>query len=1294
MVSFEEFQSKFFQIFSSNNFYNGKSYLEYIANPQTNDEDNIVDTKIVLPLLEALGFESGDIAKNTTASGKDSKRPDFQVKLASGNIRCFLVEDKHTAYDLTKPDPLQQLIGYASSRGYELGLLCNGRLLLGWNLSDQNSPNPVLQLDIQQIVETYQGINLLAGEKTGLDALTSEQNQALKGFYRRFHKETFEDIETLIKEISKPEQDWLKTAKTPHKDSDFDELLIADLKEGINLLEEDVLYQLDLLLEEYDQYCQAKYLPNGNGNYQNANDDETAPKVLTQLREQILNYVRSYGVLEVDDFTWINEIIANFAETPIGSIRELAEKILKKLQEAEEKKKAQQQKKSNQSQTTVQLDLIQPLSEAKQQELGIKVGSQSKITKLHPKMVELLLEYERIVFDWKAWQAKQSLTHGNAIKTHQYFISWRNLVTKTILQGTDERKLKEEFARQTAYVYVIRLLMVRICEDKKLIVRKFSDGGFKYWKEEVERRYLDLAEGVSMDYLLEMSYRSAQSIYAHFFNSADMFNWYRMSSNSLIKVLHILNRFNLQKIDSDIIGMVYGRYVEEGKHEQGRYFTPKNVVEYILDCIGYKSDNPEIREKKLLDLAGGSGSFLVHAARRLIDSYRSPKTHQIPVEYVPSIIQQVKESLFCLDINPFACYLAETNLLIQVIDLLKQAKDANQLQDCSIDRFNVYNTDSLLLTKSQEIRTPLLNPVLDLELSTVSQIKTKTGQFSDGFDFVVGNPPYVRADEPGVDTYRREIEQVGRFETLYEKWDLFVPFVELAYKLTKRSGKIGLIVSRGFQTNNYAELLRDFLVKRTTVLQVDFFNRVRLFSDAVVNNTIFFLDNIPPPDDSSVKRVLHKETLEEVEELETLNQESYGAKVFRQFVVTEVLEDVIDLEEICYCTVGMILNADETKTKGAFKKSDLLTQHSDQIHCKQYVDGENIIRELAIDRIRYLEWGTERVPNQIRRATIPELYDEPKILFGMTSYPTYDRGIAEGDGFYVPDSIRICVPWHSVCKVKRLENEKRQMYELSKKRQRLMGDAKGKKRQIYEYAKEKTEVSRNFDLRYISAILASSFGKKFLLLNNRDENIMSVNKGNRQAKSRIYPDDLKEFPIKTISLEQQKPFIDRVNYLIESNWDLSEVSRLGDVIKFGYDDKEPTVKVDFLRVFNSLNIPCWNFLNAEPQRFEITGDRAQIITKIKVKNDKLFNGRNELLSSESPLVLKFLEHYLSQYEKRGLRWTDLLTEGKIPKTDEQIENIFTERDRIATEIRDKITEIRRTYQELDDLVNDLYGIKD
>jgi predicted type IV restriction endonuclease len=286
----DQFQSEFFNIFNNQNFYEGKTYLEYIAEPQTNDEDNIVDTKIVLPLLLALGFDSGDIAKNTTTNGKDSSRPDFQIKLASGNIRCFLVEDKHTAYNIQKSEPLQQLISYAPSRGYDLGLLCNGKLLLGWDISEPNSPSPVLHLDLEQIVQTYH-------DHGGISGLINSQIQDLKTLYRRFNKLNFEDIESLIQDIGKPENEWLDNAKSQVNNPNFDELLILNIKAAILLLEEDVLYQLQLLLEEYDQYCQNKYLPNINGSEQK----ETATKILDTLRNKIKPHLQVSGVLDLEE---------------------------------------------------------------------------------------------------------------------------------------------------------------------------------------------------------------------------------------------------------------------------------------------------------------------------------------------------------------------------------------------------------------------------------------------------------------------------------------------------------------------------------------------------------------------------------------------------------------------------------------------------------------------------------------------------------------------------------------------------------------------------------------------------------------------------------------------------------------------------------------------------------------------------------------------------------------------------------------------------------------------------------
>ena len=67
----------------------------------------------------------------------------------------------------------------------------------------------------------------------------------------------------------------------------------------------------------------------------------------------------------------------------------------------------------------------------------------------------------------------------------------------------------------------------------------------------------------------------------------------------------------------------------------------------------------------------------------------------------------------------------------------------------------------------------------------------------DGFDIVIGNPPYVRADFP--DDRHRELRRrllaSEHYRTLWEKWDLFVPFIEKGFRLLGPGGAIAYIVS-------------------------------------------------------------------------------------------------------------------------------------------------------------------------------------------------------------------------------------------------------------------------------------------------------------------------------------------------------------------------------------------------------------------------------------------------------------------------------------------------------------------
>ena len=63
--------------------------------------------------------------------------------------------------------------------------------------------------------------------------------------------------------------------------------------------------------------------------------------------------------------------------------------------------------------------------------------------------------------------------------------------------------------------------------------------------------------------------------------------------------------------------------------------------------------------------------------------------------------ESIQEYIYGLDINPFACHIAEMNILFQVIDLYQKTKEKHA--DYSLKRFKIYQTDSLELPRQKTI---------------------------------------------------------------------------------------------------------------------------------------------------------------------------------------------------------------------------------------------------------------------------------------------------------------------------------------------------------------------------------------------------------------------------------------------------------------------------------------------------------------------------------------------------------------------------------------------------------------
>ena len=101
------------------------------------------------------------------------------------------------------------------------------------------------------------------------------------------------------------------------------------------------------------------------------------------------------------------------------------------------------------------------------------------------------------------------------------------------------------------------------------------------------------------------------------------------------------------------------------RHDLGEFYTPDWLAEYVLDELGYDG-NPD---KKILDPACGSGTFLVMAIKRIIKWY-SKNRFSVTFGY-DTLAKKIINNVIGFDLNPLAVVAARTNYLIAMTGLLR-----------------------------------------------------------------------------------------------------------------------------------------------------------------------------------------------------------------------------------------------------------------------------------------------------------------------------------------------------------------------------------------------------------------------------------------------------------------------------------------------------------------------------------------------------------------------------------------------------------------------------------------------
>ena len=228
--------------------------------------------------------------------------------------------------------------------------------------------------------------------------------------------------------------------------------------------------------------------------------------------------------------------------------------------------------------------------------------------------------------------------------------------------------------------------------------------------------------------------------------------------------------------------------------ERGAVYTRRETVDFILNLVSYLPDRP-LHQYALLEPSFGNGDFLVRVVDRLVTSY-------LATNGLDTAVDDLRNAIVGIEIDPEAAAEAVERLTAL---LSRFGFDLEQI--CSLLGAWLRNDDFLL-----------------------ADIRTR-------FDFVVGNPPYVRQE---LIPDRLMAEYRSRYETIYDRADLYIPFIERGLKLLKDGGLLGFICADRWMKNKYGGPLRA-LVARGYHLKyyVDMVDTQAFLSDVAAYPAIF-----------------------------------------------------------------------------------------------------------------------------------------------------------------------------------------------------------------------------------------------------------------------------------------------------------------------------------------------------------------------------------------------------------------------------------------------------------------------
>lgn len=428
----------------------------------------------------------------------------------------------------------------------------------------------------------------------------------------------------------------------------------------------------------------------------------------------------------------------------------------------------------------------------------------------------------------------------------QQINDWRLMLGTEILRNNPEIEMEE--LGDVVQSYINKILFLRVCEDRNI---------------ETYQSLLQIADHNSHQELI-VKFKAADSRYnSGLFKeklSDDIIGNVSSSFWSIIRELYFpQSPYSFAVLSSDILGKIYEIFLSQRlavvdgqlsivnkpeNEDRDIVTTPNFIVREILrqtikDNLAHLTDN-QIQNLKCADIACGSGAFLLETFQLLCDAL------------VDFFMINDRSKLIQTDVNTYKLkFEIKRNVLTKCIYGVD--KDFNAVEACK------FGLLLKLLEGEDESTIATFHPILPnldenvfygnslLEASDVPSNQTEDiNPFDFGerkFDFIVGNPPYMKTEDIKEFTPKEHKLYPKHYKSAYKQYDKYFLFIERAFKLLKENGTMGYIVPNKFMKVGAGKELRKFLSTHKAIKAITSFGAHQVFSDKSTYSCIIVLQN-------------------------------------------------------------------------------------------------------------------------------------------------------------------------------------------------------------------------------------------------------------------------------------------------------------------------------------------------------------------------------------------------------------------------------------------------------------------